>query len=140
MTDSQFFTEFFGGLRALAESSFPKRCTKCGRVYPSAEQFLAETKGTMSSVTGLIHTVDEDGSAIVEAYRNCVCGSTLVEFFGDRRDTSEAGLRRRERFDTLMQFLVSNGLDREVAHTELLVVVRGGRSEIIEKMRPPQIP
>ncbi|MCK9987662.1 MAG: hypothetical protein AzoDbin1_04134, partial [Azoarcus sp.] len=42
-----------------------------------------------------------DGQVIVELFRNCVCGSTLMDCFRDRRDTSEAGLRRRARFGEL---------------------------------------
>ncbi len=46
------------------------------------------------------------------------------------------GLRRR-RFGELMDFLVANGVAPETARTELLKVMRGERSKLLEKYRPP---
>lgn len=132
-----FHEELFRGLNALEETSFPRTCSTCGRVYATAEQFLRETQGVSGNRTGLKESLDDDGSHIVEVFRNCVCGSTLMDVFGNRRDTSEAGVRRRKRFDELLAFLVSNGLEREMARTELLKVIRGGRSEILARYQPP---
>jgi hypothetical protein len=129
--------ELFRGLRALAESAFPKRCVSCGRTYETAAQFLAETQALVPGRTGLKQSVDDDGHDLVEVYRNCVCGSTLMEFFSDRRDTSEAGLRRRERFGELLDYLVRSGVERAVARQELLKVVHGGNSELLRTIKPP---
>jgi len=60
-----------------------------------------------------------------------------MDVFGNRRDSSEAGTRRRKRFDELVAFLVSEGLDPLVARAELLKVMRGGRSEVLAGYRPP---
>lgn len=70
---------------------------------------------------------EDDGGVILELFRNCVCGSTLLDFFSDRRDTGPAGLKRRERFGELMTFLTNSGLDVGIARAERLKVLRGGR-------------
>ena len=138
MTSQQeFHAEFFRGLNALEETSFPRKCSTCGRVYATAEQFLLETHNVSGGKTGLKESMDDDGSRIVEVFRNCVCGSTLMDVFGNRRDTSEAGLQRRKHFDELIAFLVANGLEQDMARTELLKVIRGGRSEILAQYQPP---
>jgi hypothetical protein len=79
--------------------------------------------------------VDDDDEPIVELFRNCACGSTLLEFCSDRRDNSPAGIRRRRRFGELMVLLVSSGIKEFVARQELLKMLRGEKSEVIDKMR-----
>ncbi|MBU0752679.1 MAG: oxidoreductase [Gammaproteobacteria bacterium] len=128
-------TALFAGLKALVDSSFPKRCSCCGRVYASAEEFFRETQAVRADRKDLKPAVEEDGTRIIEAFRNCVCGSTLMEFFGDRRDASPAGEERRKRFGVLMDQLMGRGWDSAVAKAELLKLVHGQRSELIEALR-----
>ena len=135
--DNQFYSELFKGLRELAESAFPKKCTNCGRLFVSAEQFLLETQDVNASTTGLKQSEDDDGSKIIEVFRNCPCGSTLMEFFNDRRGTSEAGTKRREKFEKLLDFLLDNNFDKMMARMELIKVLRGEKSEVLSKLRPP---
>lgn len=136
MSDSMTVNGYlFDGLRALANSAFPKHCSNCGRTYASAEQFLQETVSIRSNLSGLKESADDDDNTIVEVYRNCPCGSTLMDFFSDRRDTSEAGLRRREKFGELLQYLIQKGWDPAMARSELLKVLRGEKSELL-KIRP----
>lgn len=137
MSGEEGHTAFFDGLRALAEASFPKRCASCGRVYETAEQFLAETAPLRPDRSGLRAGEDDDGRTIVEAFRNCVCGSTLMDVFSDRRDLSPAGARRRERFGALVEYLAARGIDRVAARAELLKVMRGEHSELLAQLRPP---
>lgn len=127
--------ELYAGLRELAAGAFPKRCPTCGRSYRDADDYIAQTRRVGSGRSGLKQAVDDDGQVIVELFRNCVCGSTLMDCFRDRRDTSEAGLRRRARFGELIAALVAQGLERERAHAELLKVLRGEPSTIL-KARP----
>jgi hypothetical protein len=128
----------FKGLRSLAESAFPKHCKNCGRTFETAEAFLRETQRISQNKTGLKQSWDDNDVEIVEVYRNCPCGSTLMDFFSDRRDHSEAGLKRREKFEQLMGQLISYGISREESRTELLKVLRGERSELIEKLKVKQ--
>ncbi|MCC4114211.1 oxidoreductase [Aromatoleum toluclasticum] len=122
----------YAGLRELAAGTFPKRCATCGRSYRDADDYIAQTQRVGSGRSGLKQAVDDDGQVIVELFRNCVCGSTLMDCFRDRRDTSEAGLRRRARFGELIEILVAQGLERERAHAELLKVLRGEPSAILK--------
>ena len=133
-----FYNKLFDGLNTLAESAFPRKGETCGRMFETAEQFLKETEDIRESVTGLKQSRDDDGAIIVEAFRNCPCGSTLMDFFNDRRDQSGAGDARRNKFNELLAFLMENGLEREIARTEMLKVMRGEKSETLSKIRPPQ--
>ncbi len=136
--DESFYSKLFEGLNSLAESAFPKKCETCGRMFETAEQFLRETEDIRESVTGLKQSRDDEGAIIVEAFRNCACGSTLMDFFNDRRDQSNAGDIRRKKFNDFLVFLMENGLEREVARDELLKVMHGEKSEILANIRPPR--
>jgi len=136
--DNDFSRTFFEGLNSLAQSAFPKKCKTCGRLFETAEQFLKETEDIRESVTGLKQSRDDEGAIIVEVFRNCPCGSTLMDFFNDRRDQSRAGDARRKKFNDLLEFLLENGLEREMARNELLKVMRGEKSEILARIRPPR--
>lgn len=122
------------GLTALLESAFPKKCSVCGREYLTPEQFLRETQDIPYAKSGLKEAIEDDGTAIVEVFRNCVCGSTLMDEFNNRRDTSEHGRKRRKKFDHVLQQLVSKGLSIEVARTELIKLMHGHESPILNEV------
>lgn len=121
----QFFCE---GLRALAAAAFPKHCNCCGRVFATAEEFMRQTQSVRKNITGLKQSFDDSNVAIVEAFRNCPCGSTLMDFFSDRRDISEASQHHRELFDKLLPHLQEKGMERTAARDYLLRIVRGQAS------------
>jgi hypothetical protein len=124
------------GLRELSKTAFPRKCATCGRVYASLEEFINETR-QLEGRTGLIENAgcpEEGDEPIVELYRNCVCGSTLMEFFSDRRDSSENGQRRREIFGKLLKLLIERGVSAEDARKELLLLFRYKKSQLLEKM------
>ncbi len=130
--------ELFSGLQALAASAFPKKCSTCGRSFESAEEFIKETEIIRPSVSGLKQSPDEDGSMIVELFRNCPCGSTLMDAFNNRRDMSEKGEKRRKRFAQLIEYLKEqHKVEHEVARDELLKVMRGEKSELLTNIKPP---
>ncbi len=130
MTDSiKHDKALFDGLQALTDASFPKQCATCGRVYESAEDYVQQTED-VNGKSGLKASYDDDDSPIVELFRNCVCGSTLMDCFRDRR--SPAAIKRREVFGKLLDLLSTKGLDKGSARTELLKVMAGERSETIE--------
>lgn len=116
---------FFEGLQALAASAFPKHCSYCGRVFATAHDFMQQTQSVRKDITGLKQSFDDDSVAIVEAYRNCLCGSTLMDFFSDRRDISESGARGRELFDKLLPHLQEKGMTPAAAREHLLALLRG---------------
>ncbi|MCG7991183.1 MAG: oxidoreductase [Candidatus Thiodiazotropha lotti] len=124
------------GLQELSDTAFPRVCTNCGKEYPDLQTFIYETQ-QLEGRSGLMENVgcpDEGDEPIVELYRNCICGSTLMEFFSDRRDTSEAGLQRRQLFDNLLAQLVEMGVSTEEARNELKLFLSTGKSVLLEKM------
>lgn len=123
--------DFYQGLTALAESAFPKRCLTCGRVYQSVDDFLHQTEALRGGRSGLKAVSDEENHTVVELFRNCVCGSTLMDVFNDRRDPSERGLRRRQQFESLLDGLEARGIERGLARHELLRVLRGEHSDLL---------
>lgn len=129
----QKIDDLFEGLKALSASAFPKQCTVCGRTYATVEQFVQETE-SIQKKSGLKRSADDDDHTIVELFRNCPCGSTLMDAFSDRRDTSEAGLRRRGLFGKLMELLTQKGVEAGRARTELLKFIKGQPSALLEKM------
>ncbi|WP_332860143.1 hypothetical protein [Janthinobacterium svalbardensis] len=118
---------FFEGLRALAEAAFPKHCACCGRVFATADEFIGQTRAMRQNISGLKQSFDDNNVAIVEVYRNCLCGSTLMDFFSDRRDTSEASRQRRQLFEQLLPLLQEKGMEPAAARAYLLQVARGER-------------
>lgn len=130
---SQIDLEIFAGLKSLVETAFPKSCMTCGRVYETAEAFAKETE-TVNGRTGLKASQDDDGTPLVELFRNCVCGSTLMDAFCDRRDQSETGLTRRTKFGSLLVKLIERGVTPTVARLELLRVLRGETSEVLSEL------
>ncbi|MBI3284542.1 MAG: oxidoreductase [Burkholderiales bacterium] len=124
--------QWYEGLKALSRSDFPKRCACCGRVYASEADYFEQTVAIRGDRSGLKSAQDEEDGPLVELYRNCVCGSTLLAFFSDRRDLSDTGYERRELFEELLDYLERSGAERLAARMELLRVLQGQRSEMLE--------
>jgi hypothetical protein len=129
----------YAGLREIAESGFPKHCKTCGRVYQNAAEYVEKTGRVGNGGSGLKQSIGDDGEPIVELFRNCVCGSTLMDAFGDRRNLTPAGLQRRERFTSLLQKAISHGLEPALAQRELLKLMRGEPSNLL-KVKPRDPP
>ncbi|MDM8349385.1 hypothetical protein P8H27_10785 [Pseudomonas sp. sp1636] len=123
---------WFAGLKALGHDSFPKRCRNCGRVFASEADYFQQTQAIRPEITGLKAAYDDDDRPLVEVFRNCVCGSTLLVNCVSRRDDSAAGNNRRQLFDTLLDYLTQHGVERAQARGELLRVASGERSEVLE--------
>lgn len=121
----------YKGLQALSESSFPKKCTNCGRFYETVEDYITQTSPLRKS-TGLKESFDDTDRPIVELFRNCVCGSTLMDVFNNRRDLSEKGIKRRQKFEEILCRLADDGFSKEVIREELLKIMRGEGSDILK--------
>ncbi|MFT6220888.1 MAG: hypothetical protein ACJA0C_000285 [Candidatus Endobugula sp.] len=120
-------------------TAFPEKCNTCGRTVENAEEIVLETVKSRPSVSGLKQSIDDDGSMIVELFRNCICGSTLIDAFNDRQGLPSKGEERRKRFAELQTFLVEeHAVDSIVARNELLKVMGGERSKILSKTLPPK--
>lgn len=125
------------GLRELAADSFPKRCPSCGRVFADAAEFLRETGSLPAGHSGFKQSRDDDEKVILELFRNCPCGSTLMEFFDDRRNAGEKDGERRRHFRQLQDYLVAQGVEAQLARQEILKVLAGGESELLARLQPP---
>lgn len=125
-----FDPEFFRDLCEMEETTFPKQCRTCGKVYRDSREFIAHTVG-IGPKKGVKTSVDDDGGPILEFFRNCSCGSTLHGLYAERRDSSKKGFERRQKFDALMKRLEDHGFAYDVARNELLKLLRGKKSELL---------
>lgn len=123
---------YLDGLTVYFESSFPKICAVCGTTYQTATQFLAETKNMPNGRSSLKEALENDGTAIVEVFRNCACGSTLMDEFNSRRDSSGLGQERRTKFDQLLLILQKQHVPIGIARTEILKLFNGEKSETLD--------
>lgn len=123
---------WFAGLKALSHDNFPKRCRNCGREFASAADYFQQSQAIRPDITGLKAADDEEEGPLVEVFRNCLCGSTLLVNCASRRDHSASGHSRRRLFDELLSYLVRHGIERAQARGELLRVASGERSEVLE--------
>lgn len=127
---------FYNGLQNLVDSTFPKKCNNCGKIYKTKRNFLAETIPvkdiTFEDKSGLFELEGGDLATAIGVFRNCKCGTTLMAGFQDRRDGSSVGGNRRDEFKKLLDLLVEHGIKHNIARSELLEVLRGHPSKIIE--------
>ncbi|MBT3193616.1 MAG: oxidoreductase [Verrucomicrobia bacterium] len=129
---------FYKDLQTLVDTTFPKKCTKCGLTFASQEDFLKNTIPVrdlqLEDKSGLFALEGGDEETTVGVFRNCKCGTTLMADFQNRRDITEVGLRRRKQFSDLLQMLTEHGVDAQAGRSELLRILRGERSAIIEDL------
>lgn len=110
----------------LENASFPKRCSNCGKIYHDEIQFFQETRSIPHKHSDIRPVKDDPAvrNIYLEVYRNCSCGSTLMERFHSRRDLSEAGLERRAAFESMLGKLELSGMTRQEARQSLLGMIR----------------
>lgn len=129
---------FYKGLQTLVDTTFPKKCNKCGTVYETKEQFLAETMPvkdiSLEDKSGLFSLDGGGMDTSIGVFRNCNCGTTLMADFQDRRDGSPGGQKRRDEFKKLLDALVEHNVEHDLARDELRKVLHGESSEIIENL------
>ncbi len=127
--------DFYYGLQALSKISFPKKCSLCQKVYENVDIYIKETLALEHHPSGLSESYDpEDKINTVELYRNCTCGSTLMDFFSDRRDLSQVGEKRRKVFKKLLDELIKRGSDVENARKDVLLLMKGTISKRLRDM------
>lgn len=130
----------FDGLRALLDSTFPKTCRSCGYVYISAEQFFIETHDMPHGRSSLRSAIEDDGLILVEAFRNCRCGSTLMDEFGCRRDQSAAGLKRRQAFDNMLCAMQARNIAVDAARMEIIKFLQGQPNTLVAMLNIERLP
>jgi len=123
----------FDDLFVLEKNSFPKKCETCGAIYNCVEDFTTKTVH-INGKSGLKSSEGDEGETILELFRNCVCGSTLLDFFADRRDISHQGEKRRKAFDRVLVHLNESGIDKQQARKELKYYLKHKKSKVLEKL------
>lgn len=94
--------------------------------------------GALSHSTGLMgYDIGGIGQQ-VGLFRNCVCGTTIMAFCHDRRDSSPAGDKRRALFGELMNRLVDTGTSAEDARLRLLEALRS--EPVVAEFRKAEMP
>ncbi|WP_020482326.1 hypothetical protein [Methylomonas sp. MK1] len=121
----------FDGLRALLDSTFPKTCRSCGYVYISAEQFFIETQDMPHGRSSLRSAIEDDGLILVEVFRNCRCGSTLMDEFGCRRDQSENGVKQRLAFENMLRAMQARNISTDAARMEIIKFLQGQPNTLV---------
>lgn len=122
------------GLRSVVDSDFPKTCRNCGRNYQTLDEFIRDTVSSAQGA-GLKQGFSEDEQAIVELFRNCQCGSTLMSPVHSRRGNSDLASECREQFDKLVAQMAVAGKTHESAREDLRQVITGGYGDILEQLK-----
>lgn len=116
---SRYFDEdVFSGLHELSKTAFPKSCGCCGRVFRDVAEFISTTTPATADSSGLKQDWDGAGHIFVGLFRNCSCGSTMLESFLNRRDVSEEGSMRRLQFQDKFDNLVATACLAETGRGE----------------------
>jgi len=127
--------DLYANLKELAQGTFPKRCNNCGARYETVEDFVRATQGIKPAASGLKQGFDDDGQPIIELFRNCPCGSTLMDVFHSRRDNSAAGIKSRADFDRLLRQLVDSGVDVALARREVSQWLHGQDNHLLQLLK-----
>ena len=130
----QWIKDLYRGLQVLANLSFPKSCDGCGQVFETAEQFRSKTGKDIKQPMILKHFKDDRGQFAVQLFSNCVCGSKLKDFFTNCHELAEMRLKRRQKFEKMLDHLVDKGLEKTTARVELLKTLHGEKSELFAKI------
>lgn len=125
----------YQNLVELDSQSFPKKCRKCGHVYPTFRDFIEDTQG-LADTSGLKqYTI---GRLMILLHRNCACESTLIVNCRNRRNDSVQGIKRRQSFGVLMAQLVQEGIAQDEAKIALTKVIKGESSPLVDEFRLPR--
>jgi len=77
---------------------------------------------------------EQSAEHVAAMYRHCTCGGELSDYFTDRRDYYDQGQIHRDFFGTLVAKLGMQGVEPVSVREELLKVIRGEGSPLLEKM------
>ena len=122
--------EFLDELQELAEAAFPKHCQTCGRIYSGPELLPLATVSATESITAPVAEITQK----VRLYRRCACGDALHDYFTDRRDMTEMGRKRRERFFAVVSDIQNIGIQAGEARDAVLAFLRGETHPVFQKL------
>ena len=132
MTDHDtMVSDLYKLLQERLRTSFPKKCDNCGKLYESSEAFLKTTQ-SLRPAERLKRLIQEDDGSLMQLFRHCLCGGVILDDFGNRRDESTVGDRKRALFDQLIEQVTTQGVSTPMAKKELRKVLRGKPSLILK--------
>jgi hypothetical protein len=108
----------YEGLAVRSNDLFPLVCPRCQRRFTHIHDFLARTTPIFQS-SGLMERQDPDSGTFVLLLRNCLCGTSLALRCQDRRNQSDRGRLRRDRYGLLVNLLVEVGVESDRAQREV---------------------
>jgi|GEM_PF-2461011 hypothetical protein len=108
----------YEGLAVRSNDIFPLVCPRCQRRFTQIHDFISRTTPIFQS-SGLLEREDPETGTFVLLLRNCLCGTSLALRCHDRRNRTERGKLRRDRFGTLVNLLVEVGVEAERAQLEV---------------------
>ena len=107
----------------------------CGTVFDDEIEFFERTQ-SLPHVTSDVRSVEDEEmetQIYLEIYRNCSCGTTLMEFFRCRREATVSPYRKRLLFEIFLDAMEANGRSRKDARSLLLefteIIDREARAE-----------
>lgn len=109
----------------VTQTSFPKKCSKCGKVFENMEAFNRDTDRLARGREEVCYVINREVK--IYQFRNCPspCHSTLVTVSNERRDLSFEGRRRRQTFDRIFETLSEVlEINDEELHSLVLYITR----------------
>lgn len=73
------FEAFYKSLKSKETTIYPKTCNNCGKIFNNSKDFFLKTK----KLNNGIKFSEDNGATVIEIFRNCSCGSTLLSNFFD---------------------------------------------------------
>lgn len=108
----------YEGLAVRSADLFPLVCPRCQRRFTQIHDFIARTTPIFQS-SGLLEREEPETGTFVLLLRNCLCGTSLALRCQERRNRTERGRLRRDRFGTLVNLLVEVGVESDRAQFEV---------------------
>lgn len=108
----------YEGLQVTSGDLFPLVCPRCQRRFRDLPDYIARTTPVFCS-SGLVQRSQPGDGTFVLLVRTCLCGSSLALRCKDRRNQTEDGQHRRNRFDLLMALLREAGVSPNEAQAEV---------------------
>jgi len=108
---------FTGLAKNNLKDILPNVCPKCGAKYRNSDDFFAKTE----EVSSVIRKTESEKPIKINLECRCSICSYLFKINSDKgRDTSKEGVYVRSKFGEILEMLISEGMDREVAKNEVL--------------------
>jgi hypothetical protein len=121
--------ELLTEIQDLAYLFFPKYCSACGKFFADVEIYAEMAEIEISKADAVFNT--GGGCHTITLYSHCPCGEKLSDTFSSRKDLTRTGEKRRAAFQDVMVRIYHMGVTMAASRTELLGLMRGIESHIL---------